>query len=131
MSDPASVHYVAGWLTSGDIGTLAESDGVPIGAAWLRLLPAEDPGYGFVAAEIPELSLAVIAGWRRQGIGRRLLRAVAAEAHHAGRIGVSLSVERDNPAQDLSEAEGFRTVRSERDSDTMLLTFASEGRAGD
>lgn len=100
---------------------------MPVGAAWLRLLPADDPGYGFVAADIPELSMAIVAGWRRQGIGRRLLRAVVAQALDTGRTGVSLSVERDNPAQDLYQSEGFRTVRSERDSDTMFMALATAG----
>lgn len=130
MSDPASAHYVAGWPAPGDVGTVAEAAGVPVGAAWLRSLPADDPGYGFVAADIPELSLAVVADRRGQGVGRQLLRAVVTQARSAGRTGVSLSVERDNPAQNLYQAEGFCTVRSERDSDTMLLTFAIDGRAG-
>lgn len=123
MSDVASAHYVAGWPGTGDLGTVAEAAGVPVGAAWLRSLPAESPGYGFVAADIPELSMAVVAAWRRQGVGRVLLRAVVAQARAAGRTGVSLSVERDNPARDLYSSEGFRTVRSDRDSDTMLVTL--------
>ena len=123
LADPASVHYVAGWPRAGDVGTVAEAAGAPVGAAWLRLLPADDPGYGFVAADVPELTLAVAAGWRRQGVGRRLLRAVVAQARAAGHRGVSLSVERGNPAQDLYAGEGFRTVRRDRDADTMLLTL--------
>lgn len=131
MSDPSSAHYVEGWPGTDDVGTVAEAAGVAVGAAWLRLLPVDDPGYGFVAADIPELSVAVAAGWRRRGIGRRLLRAVVAQARAAGRHGVSLSVERDNPARDLYESEGFATVRRERDSDTMLLTLQVDRPAGE
>ena len=127
MADPASAHYVAGWPRNGDLGTIAEAAGVPIGAAWLRLLPADDPGYGFVAADIPELSIGVVADWRRQGIGRSLLRAVIAQARATGVTGVSLSVERDNPAQALYSAEGFRTVRSELNADTMVMTLGAAG----
>lgn len=123
LADPASAHYVAGWPGPGDVGTVAEADGVPVGAAWLRVLPADDPGYGFVAAGVPELSMAVAAGWRGRGIGRRLLRAVVAQARAAGRTGVSLSVEAANPARDLYRSEGFRTVRAEENATVMLLTF--------
>ena len=124
LSDPGSAHYVLGWPGPGDVGTVAEAAGVPVGAAWLRLLPADDPGYGFVAADVPELSIAVVAGWRGRGIGRRLLRAAVAQARASGRPAVSLAVERDNPARDLYRGEGFRTVRGEGDSDVMLLTLA-------
>jgi hypothetical protein len=39
---------------------IAEASGVPIGAAWLRLMPVHDSGYGFVAPDVPELSIAVV-----------------------------------------------------------------------
>jgi GNAT superfamily N-acetyltransferase len=127
LADPASAHYVVGWPAAGDVGTVAEVDGVPVGAAWLRLLPADDPGYGFVAADVPELSMAVVAGRRRQGIGRRLLRATVEQARAAGWTAISLSVERGNPAQDLYRSEGFRTVRADPGADTMVLTLDTVG----
>jgi hypothetical protein len=34
-------------------------DDTPVGAAWVRNLPASDPGYGFVAPGIPELVIAI------------------------------------------------------------------------
>lgn len=127
LADPASAHYVTGWPGPGDAGIVAEAAGEPVGAAWLRVLPVDDPGYGFVAPDVPELSMAVANGWRRRGIGRRLLRAAVAQARAAGRPGVSLSVERGNPARDLYRSEGFRTVRRDGDAETMLLTFPAAG----
>ena len=99
---------------------IAESDGEPIGAAWLRFLPAADPGYGFVAA-LPELTIGVAARWRGRGAGRALLRAVADQARSAGIGRISLSVERKNYARQLYLSEGYQVVdASDAQSDTML-----------
>jgi hypothetical protein len=64
LSAPATAHYVAGWPRDTDLGVIAEADGAPVGAAWLRFLPATDPGYGFVAPDVPELTIGVAGDWR-------------------------------------------------------------------
>jgi hypothetical protein len=47
--DPAIDRYIHGWGTqSGDYGVIAQLDGAPRGAAWLRYFTADSPGYGFV-----------------------------------------------------------------------------------
>lgn len=121
MADPEAAHYVSGWMNSTDLGVVAVSSaGQPIGAAWLRYLPATDPGYGFVRDDVPELGMGVVASWRGQGVGRTLLRSVLDAARAAGITAVSLSVERANFAVRLYESEGFRTVESFDQSDTML-----------
>ncbi len=120
LSAPDTAHYVAGWPQDSDLGVLAEADGQPVGAAWLRFLPATDPGYGFVAADVPELTIGVAAGWRGQGVGRALLRAIAGQARARGIARISLSVERKNYAQRLYLSEGYRVVdSSDAQSDTM------------
>jgi len=121
LSAPDTAHYVAGWPRDTDLGVLAEADGQPVGAAWVRFLPATDPGYGFVAADVPELTIGVAAGWRGQGIGRALLRAIAGQARARGIARISLSVERKNYAQRLYLSEGYRIVdSSDAQSDTMI-----------
>ena len=132
LSDPALAHYLTGWPGPGEAGALAEAAGTartpagtPIGAAWLRLLPAGDPGFGFVAEGIPELTMGVVAGWRRRGVGRALLRALAAQARSAGLAGISLSVERGNPARALYQQEGFRTITGDGGADVMLLDLSA------
>jgi GNAT superfamily N-acetyltransferase len=121
MADPSLAHYVSGWMGSTDLGVVAVSPaGLPIGAAWLRYLPAADAGYGYVRDDVPELSMGVVASWRGRGVGRALLRSVLDAARAAGLTAVSLSVERENLAARLYAAEGFRTVGSFDHSDTML-----------
>ena len=121
LSAPDTAHYVAGWPRDTDLGVLAEADGQPVGAAWVRFRPAADPGYGFVGADVPELSIGVAAGWRGRGVGRALLRAIAGQARAHGIARISLSVERKNYAQRLYLSEGYRVVdSSDAQSDTMI-----------
>jgi GNAT superfamily N-acetyltransferase len=121
MTSPNTAHYLSGWPRPTDLGVIAEAGGQPAGAAWLRFFSAADPGYGFVAPDVPELTLGVAAPWRRQGLGRALLRALAEQARAAGLRQISLSVERLNHAQRLYLSEGYRIVdASDKDADTMV-----------
>jgi GNAT superfamily N-acetyltransferase len=126
FATPAIMHYVAGWPRRGDLGLVAEAGSVEaggrrIGATWLRFLPETDPGYGFVAPDVPELTIGVSAPWRGRGVGRALLRTVADEASARGIRRISLSVERKNYARALYLSEGYRVVDSrDPNSDTMV-----------
>ncbi len=95
-------------------------DGRPIGACWLRFFTADDPGYGFVAADVPEVGMAVSASWRGRGVGRALLRGLVESARQAGIQHLSLSVERGNHALALYQAEGFAVVAAEDDALTLV-----------
>jgi GNAT superfamily N-acetyltransferase len=126
LSAPGTAHYIAGWPRDTDLGVIAVADGERIGAAWLRFLPAADPGYGFVASDVPELTIGVAVHWRGRGAGRALLRAIAAQARSAGIRQISLSVERKNFAQKLYFSEGYQIVdSSDKDSDTMVKDLAA------
>jgi GNAT superfamily N-acetyltransferase len=104
-----------------DFGVVAvDSADRPVGAAWLRYLTAADPGYGYVRDDVPELSISVVEPWRGRGVGRALLRAALDAARDRDVRAVSLSVERANFAARLYAAEGFRTVESFENSDTMV-----------
>jgi GNAT superfamily N-acetyltransferase len=122
QTDPEFAHYIDGWPRADDLGVLAEEGGRPLGAAWIRFLSAEDPGYGFVAEDVPELTIGVVADRRGEGIGRALLRSVADQARSARIKQISLSVERRNYAQRLYLDEGYKIVDSgDLASDTMVL----------
>ncbi len=120
LARPELAKYIAGWPQPGDRGVVAEVER-PVGAAWLRFLPTNDPGYGFVDARTPEVSIGVVQQWRGRGVGTQLLDALIAQARDAGLTTFSLSVEQDNEARRLYERCGFRTVGEVGGALTMLL----------
>lgn len=126
LADPRTAHYITGWPGEGDLGMVDEAGGEPAGAAWLRFLPESDPGYGFAAADVPELGIGVMPAWRGRGLGRALLRAVTGQARAAGIARISLSVQRRNFARQLYLAEGCQVVdSSEPQSDTMVTDLTA------
>lgn len=120
LREPALAHYVTGWPRVGDLGVVAEVEH-PVGAAWLRLFPADDPGYGFVDAGTPEVAMGVLPAWRGRGVGSDLLDALIVAARDAGSVTLSLSVEPDNSARRLYERFDFHQVGEVDGSLTMLL----------
>ena len=119
MADPRYAMYLMGWPRPGDYGLVAEQDG-PVGAAWYRTYTEADHVYGFVAEDVPELSIAVIASRRHEGIGRRLLvELIEASVAHGYRA-LSLSVAENNPARRLYESVGFVDVEKHGHTWTMV-----------
>lgn len=117
--------YLAGWKRTADDGLLATGeDDVPVGAAWYRVLPQNDPGFGFIGVAVPELIIGVHPLWRARGVGRSLLRGVVQLAGSQGHARISLSVERDNFARNLYRAEGFTVVGEGANRDTMARPTA-------
>ena len=102
--------YVTGWGRPGDAALVAIDEFQPVGAAWYRLFEAEEPGYGFVDAVTPELTIAIVPSRRGRGLGRELLAALLEQARKEGYAQISLSVEPDNPALHLYEQHGFERV---------------------
>ncbi len=122
-TDPRYVHHLVGWRRPTDLGVVAEADtGAPMGAAWARLATAEVAGYGFVADDVPEIGMAVLAPYRGVGAGSRLLDACIVALREAGHRAASLSVEDGNiVARRLYETRGFRPVGRVGGSGTLLL----------
>ena len=94
-TNPAIAHYIDGW-TPDQVGLICLVDDTPVGAAWVRNLPASDPGYGFVAPGIPELVIAISPHHREQGLGGYLLESLLDTCSANGIKSVSLSVDANN-----------------------------------
>jgi ribosomal protein S18 acetylase RimI-like enzyme len=121
IQQPELARYVQSWGRPGDLGFKAvTADGEPIGAAWLRLLSVTERGYGYINDATPELSIALLPGYRGQGIGTRLLEHLLAATREQFDT-ISLSVSAENPAAHLYQRFGFEVVASEGESYTMKL----------
>jgi ribosomal protein S18 acetylase RimI-like enzyme len=102
LGTPRIADYIEGWGRPGDFGVVAEEAGAPAGACWCRRFTSEHPGYGFIAEDVPGLSIGVVPACRGRGVG--------------------LSVSgRNLRARRLYERAGFIVVGTEGDSLTMRL----------
>jgi GNAT superfamily N-acetyltransferase len=124
VDEPELRRYVADFGERiGDMGLVALDGGRLVGACWLRVFPADEPGYGWVADEVPELTIAVTEEARRQGLGTTLVEAVLQMARTRGVDRVSLSVDSRSPARRLYERLGFEPVGWDGTSMTMLRSL--------
>lgn len=123
--DPGLAVYVAGWPRPGDVGVIAELDGAAVGGAWARTATADHHGYGWVAPDVPEVSVAVRPGHRGRGVGAALLTALADALTARGVARASLSVEVDNPAARLYRRLGWRELGGGAGDATMVLDLGS------
>lgn len=119
LQDEHMRRYIQGWGRVGDVAFIAEDAGWPVGATWRRFYPRAEPGYGFVAETIPEVSIAVRDDRRGRGVGGALLDALADDARRSGLTALSLSVEVGNPALRLYLRQGYAVIRS-TDEDHIL-----------
>ena len=123
--DIPTSRYVDAWGRPGDTAVIALDGGFPVGAAWYRTFTEDAPGFGYVDAKTPELTVAVVPSKRGKGLGEQLLTALLERARDAGHETISLSVERANPARKLYERFGFREV-DER-GDTVVMVAELDG----
>ena len=125
MARPQLRRYFVGMGRPGDAGVVAvTADGARLGTAWYRLFSAEEPGFGFIAVDVPELGIGVVAEARGRGIGSALLDALLALAREHGFRALSLAVDRQNPAaRRLYERKGFRDagISEPTDSDVTMI----------
>jgi len=120
LLEPEHACYLQGWGRPGYSAVLAvDLDRGRLGAAWYRLMTSEDPGYGFVNDQAPEVSLAVVPDHRGRGVGGALLRELRDAASSQGYSALSLSVEKGNPALRLYERNGLVKLFETDDAWTM------------
>lgn len=105
-----------------DIGYIAidEESGAEIGAIWLRVFSKDNPGWGYLADNIPELSIAVLPNYRGRGVGSLLIKHLLEQTIELYPK-ISLSVDADNKALQLYKQHGFIEIKEVEGSITMLL----------
>lgn len=107
--DPSLRIYWEGFGREPDDRALcAEAKGQIIGAIWCRMLPE---GFGHADRRTPELALAVLAAYRAQGIGSRLIGQMLEALRDAGYAQISLAVQQANRAHRLYRRFGFEVIR--------------------
>jgi GNAT superfamily N-acetyltransferase len=110
--------YVRNWGRRGDAGVIALEGPHAYGAAWYRLFTENEPGFGFVDEQTPELTIAVVPSRRGKGAGRELLEALLEHARAEGYHAISLSTD---PRQvGYYEQFGFEKLRETAHAVTML-----------
>jgi len=126
VNEPDIAKYVLGWGQPGDMGFAAtdKTSPLPVGVVWIRLFDSHNPGYGYVGEGIPELSIAILPGYRNRGFGTQLLNHMLVKAAEQY-PGLSLSVTSVNPAKRLYERLGFQVVNMNGASLTMRVDFVS------
>lgn len=121
LARPEFARYVEGWGRTGDVGVVARRGGRRVGAAWARRFPPDEPGFGFVHEDVPELSVAVAPEARGAGVGAALVEALLAALAEAEVGQVSLSVETANPAVRLYRRLGFRALPGDDGGDAVTM----------
>lgn len=108
QSPPVRI-YAVDWGGPGDVGVVAQVNGVDAGACWMRLV-ADGMGLAHVDESTPQLGIALLPQFQHQGHGRPMMLAALQAARDAGYAQVSLTVHPQNPAITMYERCGFRTA---------------------
>lgn len=122
INEPSISKYVEDWGREGDLGYIAENaEGESIGSITVRYFSEDNPGFGTVSSEVPELGMAILPAYRRQGLGTLLMEQMIAGLREQGIDQVSLSVDPCNAAAvKLYQRFGFKPVGEVGTSITML-----------
>jgi GNAT superfamily N-acetyltransferase len=110
IKDPSISKYIDDFGSkTGDVGIVAVHENIPIGVIWGRFFSEEDPGYGFVDSDTPEIGMAIKPNYRGKGIGTELLNRVEKAYVQLGVKALLLSVDKMNPAKRLYERAEYIT----------------------
>ncbi len=120
VGEPDLAKYHADWGRAGDVGFVAEVDGVAVGAIWCRQFTRDQNSYGFVNPNFPEMVIALFSNFRNQGIGTALIKHLVNDLKQQGLGGLSLSVQKANEAVNLYKRLGFKVTAEKGTAFTML-----------
>ena len=91
---------------AGDICFVAETDGLIVGAVWVRIMD----DYGHVDEETPSFAISLMKEYRGFGIGTELMKRMLTELKVCGYKQASLAVQKQNYAGKMYKKIGFQIV---------------------
>ena len=107
IKQPELQVYVNGFGTKdGDICFVSETDGLIIGAVWVRIMD----DYGHVDDETPSFAISLLKGYRGHGIGTEMMKCMLVELKDKGYKKTSLAVQKQNYAVKMYKSVGFEIV---------------------
>ncbi len=107
IDQPELQVYVEGFGTrNGDICFVAESDGVIVGAVWVRIMD----DYGHVDDDTPSFAISLLKEYSGNGIGTELMKRMLAELKACRYKKTSLAVQKQNYAVRMYKNVGFEIV---------------------
>jgi ribosomal protein S18 acetylase RimI-like enzyme len=128
INEDRNKRFWVDWPRQGDIGVIAERNGTPLAAAWIRrfrgheLSPLDEPG-------VPVLAIGVVREHRGRGVGGLLMDALINEAHRSGVAKIALSTGLFNEAAlRLYRRHGFKEV-ARRDDGVRMLAVLQQQRS--
>ncbi len=127
LDEPSIAKYIANWGSlPNDLAIVAIGNQQPIGAIWGRQFPANNKGYGFVNAQTPEISMAILPAYRNKGIGTKLLTQLEKAYQQTSIKTLSLSVDKRNPAKRLYQRNAYLLYKEEGTALTLWKTISKE-----
>jgi len=109
--EPEIYVYISDFGLETDCGVVAEHDGIIIGVAWTRIIPA----YRHLDNDTPELAISVLAEHRGQGVGTLLMNSLFGLLRERGYKRTSLSVQQNNPAVRFYKRLGYKITDKKLD----------------
>lgn len=107
INQPELRVYVDGFGTkNGDLCFVAESEGIIIGAVWVRIMN----DYGHIDDETPSFAISLLNEYRGKGIGTELMKRMLEELKSCGYKKTSLAVQKLNYAVKMYKNVGFEIV---------------------
>ena len=107
INQPELQVYVEDFGTKdGDKCYVAETDGVIVGAVWVRIMD----DYGHVDDETPSFAISLLKEYRGNGIGTELMKRMLAELKSCKYKKASLAVQKQNYAVRMYKNVGFEIV---------------------
>ncbi len=117
INQPELRVYVDGFGTKdGDVCFVAETDGVIVGAVWVRIMD----DYGHIDDETPSFAISILKEYRGNGIGTELMKRMLEELKPCGYKRASLAVQKKNYAVKMYKNVGFEIVDENQEEYIMV-----------